>query len=133
MRTLLLFLLQMINRQFGTTRTVYLVGRYAIKVPVFNNWNLFLHGLLANMQEAAFSGLKWSQLCPVLFSIRGGWLIVMQRAEPLTIEEFSELDYAEYIKGGKDLPKGEWIIPVEDKLSSFGKLDGNIVAVDYGS
>lgn len=121
------------ERRFGTNRTVYLIGKWAIKVPVLSNWNLFLHGLLANMQEAGFSLLKWPELCPVLFACRGGWFIVMRRAESLTMGEFEHIDYAEWIKGGRELPKGEWVIPVENKLDSFGKLDGRIVAVDYGT
>lgn len=36
------------TRKFGTHRTVYLIGSWAIKVPVLNCWRLFLHGLLAN-------------------------------------------------------------------------------------
>jgi hypothetical protein len=85
------------------------------------------------MQESGFSLLKWPQLCPVVYACRGGWFLIMRRAEPLTHEQFSALDYAEWIKGGKDLPKGEWLIPVENKLDSFGLLDDRLVAVDYGS
>lgn len=118
---------------YGTTRTVILIGGYAIKIPVFTEWRLFLSGLLANIQEVTFSRAGWPELCPVIWSIPGGWLVVMQRAEPLTREQFFALNYAEWIKGGKDLPKGEWVIPVENKQDSFGYLDGRLVAVDYGS
>lgn len=121
------------KRAFGTNRTVWLIGKWAVKMPVFVEWRLFLIGLLANMQEARFSSVGWSKLCPVVLSLPGGFLNVMHRAEPLTREEFSTLDYAEWIKGGQSLPKGEWIIPVENKLDSFGKLNGRIVAVDYGT
>lgn len=121
------------KRVFGTHRTVYLIGSLAIKVPVFSDWRMFLTGLLANMQEARFSKAKWPQLCPVLFACPGGWFTVMRRAEPLSREQFFALDYAEWIKGGNDLPKGEWVIPVENKLDSFGLLNGRIVAVDYGT
>lgn len=85
------------------------------------------------MQEVTFSRTGWPELCPVVFALPGGWLTVMRRAEPLTREQFENLDFAEWIKGGTDLPKGEWVIPVENKLDSFGVLAGRIVAVDYGS
>jgi hypothetical protein len=121
------------RRLRGTNRTVYLVGRWAIKFPVLKDWRLFLTGLLANIQETTFSSMGWPELCPVVLACPGGWFIVMKRAVSLTNEQFAELDYAEWIKGGNDLPKGEWIIPVENKIDSFGVIEGNIVAVDYGS
>ena len=121
------------TRAFGTHRTVYLVGHWAIKIPVLSIWRMFLRGLLANMQEAEFSRLRWPELCPVLFAMPGGWFVIMRRAEPITRDEFFALDYAQWIKHGEALPAGEWIIPVENKLDSFGRVDGRIVAVDYGS
>jgi hypothetical protein len=117
----------------GTHRVVYLVGPYAIKRPVFRPWRLFLCGLLANMQEATFSDAGWSELCPVVFAMPGGWFNIMRRAEPITNEQFAKLNYSEWIRGGQALPDGDWIIPVENKQCSFGILDGRIVAVDYGS
>jgi hypothetical protein len=123
----------MISLRYGTTRTVLLIGCWAVKIPAFTEWRLFLQGLLANMQEATFSRAGWPQLCPVLWSLPGGWLVVMRRTEPLTREQFLGLDYAEWIKRGEDLPTGEWVIPVENKQDSFGHLDGVIVAVDYGN
>lgn len=58
---------------------------------------------------------------------------MMRRAQPLSREQFFSLNYGEWIKGGNNLPPGEWVVPVENKLDSFGLLDGRIVAVDYGS
>lgn len=115
------------KRAFGTQRTVFLVGRWAIKVPVFVEWRLFLLGLLANMQEARFSAAGFPGLCPVLFAVPGGFLNVMRRAEPLSRHEFFLLDVASWRL------RGDHEIPVEDKMDSFGVLDGRIVAVDYGS
>ena len=122
-----------IKRAYGTHRITYLIGDYAVKRPVLRPWRLFLCGLLANLQERTFSAAGWPELCPVIISVPGGWLNVMRRAEPLTRDQFFALNYSEWIKGGSDLPKGEWVIPVENKLDSFGILDGRIVAVDYGS
>ena len=122
--------------KYGTTRIVILTSRWAIKLPALTEWRLLLLGLLGNMQETRFSKAKWPQLCPVRFALPGGFLVLMPRADQLSREQFSAfsaLDYAEWIKGGEPLAKGEWIIPVENKLDSFGVLDGRIVAVDYGS
>lgn len=115
------------KRAFGTHRTTLLIGRYAVKVPVFVEWRLFLFGLLANMQEARFSRANWPELCPVVFAVPGGFLNVMQRAEPITREEFWALVSTNWKH------RHNYVLPVEYKLDSFGKLDGRIVAVDYGS
>lgn len=113
--------------KYGTTRTVLLTKNYAFKFPTFVEWRLFLKGLLGNIQETQFSPLS-KQLCPVLFSIPGGFLVVMPRCKPLTLDEFSNLDYESFIYKTPDL-----VLPVENKLDSFGLYEGRIVAVDYGS
>jgi len=115
--------------RYGTTRTVWLVGRYAFKVPALTEWRLFLLGLLANMQERRFSSMRHPKLCPVHWSIPGGWLLVMKRADPLTREEYE--DFCSIMDDWID--DGEFVVPVEAKLDSFGRVDGRIVAVDYGN
>lgn len=82
------------------------------------------------MQEADFARLPWQQLCPVLWSIPGGWLVVMQRARVMTAEEFRSTCVEALIN-----PPGTNIfVPAELKPDSFGYLeDGRLVAIDYGS
>lgn len=115
----------------GVTRFVFLTRRHAIKVPRFWHyghfrWEMFLQGLLANMQEHAFSRTGWPELCPVRWSIPGGWLLVMPRCEPL-VTELTTAQYRELT----DRP--EYHVPAEHKMDSFGWWNGRIVAVDYGS
>lgn len=113
--------------KYGTTRTVFLIFKYAIKIPTFYQWSLFLRGLLANMQESMFSKTKWPELCPVLFSVPCGFLIIQRRAQPIDIEEYYSLSYSELVN------RNEYVIPAEDKPNSWGKINGKIVAVDYGN
>lgn len=113
---------------YGCTRTVLLIGSWVIKIPSVVEWRLFLYGLLANIQERRFSKTGWPELCPVLWALPGGWLIIMRRAEPLTREQFMTFD----IDGFREKP-GHLITGVENKMDSFGWIDGRIVAVDYGS
>lgn len=115
------------RRAFGTHRTTWLIGNYAVKTPVFVEWRLFLLGLLANMQEARFSACGWPELCPVVFRLPGGFVNVMRRAEPLTREQFFGFNYEQFAH------KPDYWVPVENKWDSFGLLNGRIVAVDYGS
>ncbi len=111
----------------GTTRHAFLIGRYAIKTPhVCNGWELFLCGLLGNIQERKFSGSD-PVFCPIVFSIWGGFICVMKRATPMTGEQFDAQVTDEFLNSHSIT------IPCEIKPSSFGTLDGRIVCVDYGS
>jgi hypothetical protein len=113
---------------YGTTRIVFLIGKIAIKIPSITEYRLFLHGLLANMQEVTFSKTKWIELCPILFHIPFGFLVVMKRATPLTREQFETFNIDEFRENPDHL-----LTFVEAKMDSFGIVDGRIVAVDYGS
>lgn len=112
----------------GVTREVFLTKRFAIKTPkLTKGWKLFLHGLLANIQEKEFSEARWPELCPVVFAVWGGWLIAMPRARLLTDAEWKSFRFSTFTK------KPDYLIPVENKRDSFGILNGRIVALDYGS
>lgn len=106
------------NWKRGITREVLLVWRWAVKFPSVRSWELFLRGLLANGQEA-----RWwretgdARLCPVLWSLPLGLLVVMPRCG-----EVSEVDYATF----EGLPK-------EAKLENYGLHEDRTVLVDYGS
>lgn len=115
----------------GVTRFVILTRRYAIKVPRFWHygefrWEMFLAGLLGNMQERMFAKTGWPELCPVYFALPGGWLLVMPRVEMLT-EELTEEQYEAFTD------RQDYHVPAEHKADSFGYLNGRLVAIDYGS
>lgn len=114
----------------GISRTVFLVGPWAFKFPTARyGWAKFLAGLLANMQETTFSRARWPELCPVLASVPGGFLVVMPRVRVMTDEEFERFDYLGFVW----TPDGDRQVPVEAKSDSFGWLDGRVVAIDYGN
>jgi hypothetical protein len=110
----------------GTTRVVILTKRFAFKFPTYVSWRLFLNGLLCNMQEKQFSGTS-PNLCPVLWSLPGGFLVVMPRCEPITRATFFGMDVQTFIE------QPDMFLPVENKQDSFGWYKDRIVAVDYGS
>lgn len=128
----------------GVTREVLLVGRYAFKFPkVTCGWKMFLQGLLCNMQEAVWGRCAdMPEFCPVVFSIPGGWLVVMKRARPLSDDEWSA--FLRVLVGTdaihtfhprdeiKSWTGGDYLIPAEIKINSFGLLGDQIVVVDYG-
>lgn len=113
----------------GVTRTVVLTKRWAFKFPAVHRlrWSCFLMGLLGNMQERSFTRLSDVRLMPVVFSLWGGFMVVMPRAEELTEEQFGDFEYREW--AGAPVPL---VSLVEDKRSSFGWFEGRVVAVDYG-
>lgn len=113
--------------KYGCTRLVILCGKYAFKFPqVCYQWRHFLLGLLGNMQEIHMSTLKDDRMCPVRFSIAGGWLVVMPRCKELSQDDFFGMDFT-------DFQSGDFQVPVENKLDSFGWYQNRIVALDYGS
>lgn len=112
----------------GSTRWTFLVGRYAIKIPSCHSYKNFLWGLLGNIQEKSLSTLKSKKLCPVLFSIPGGFLSIYPKALRLSDDQFNSIDFEEWTENKEEGFK----IPIENKICSFGILNGNIVAVDYG-
>lgn len=104
----------------GMTRTVVLVGRYAIKLPLGRSWRMCLYGLLSNMQEAAWGRLRLPVLCPVVWAVRGGWLVVMRRTLPYPADWPLPDEVAQHYP---------W---VDFKAENFGLLEGRVVVVDYG-
>ena len=111
--------------KYGTTRTVLLVGKYAFKIPATTEWKLFLCGLIGNIQEAQYSKhlADKKDIAKVLWSIPGGLLVCMQRANPITRDEFFQLNIHETDRFNM----------TERKQCCLGKIEGKIVAVDYGS
>ena len=114
----------------GSTRIVVCIGSVAIKLPRFDRWRNFLLGLLANLQERDFSSCGWPELCPVIWAAPGGFLSLMKRARPMTEAEFEVFDWDMWAR--KSL-EDDYFVPVEPKVSSFGWMDGRLVAVDYGN
>lgn len=117
----------------GATRTVFLVWRWAIKVPVLGGgWARFLQGMLANLQERYWSNQGYPQLCPVLFADPLGVVVVMPRLvtipRPLATEDFDVLSAITSSDGFLCS-----LSILDNAPHNFGWLNGRIVAVDFGS
>lgn len=114
----------------GATRWVFLVGKYAFKIPSLHSWKCFLWGLLANMKEKEFSGIKdeefKNKLCPIVFHIPLGFLVVMPKVRVLKNKELS------IEKLNKFCNSTFATIPAELKYDSFGYYKNKLVAIDYG-
>ncbi len=93
------------------------------------SYKMFLHGLLANMQEAMW----WRQtedvrLCPVKWSIPLGILTTMERCKSVYTNDDWYLDYL--------WDKDHWSgLPAESKPQNFGRkneIGEPVVIIDYG-
>lgn len=111
---------------FGTSRVAIVGHRLTFKLPNPQRWRLFLYGLLANMQETTFAKTGWPELCPVFFSLPGGFLVVMPTCR-IHGEKLSEEDYLAFTQ------KEDYAVPAENKADTFGYYQDRMVAVDYGS
>ncbi|KAB3419167.1 hypothetical protein F9Z84_06575 [Escherichia coli] len=70
--------------QHGTTRTVFLIGKYAFKIPIFKNgYRAFVRGILGNVAEASISKCCPNYFLPVVWSLPFGLLVVMPRVKPI--------------------------------------------------
>jgi hypothetical protein len=109
----------------GVTRTVILIGRYAIKVPslrggvygvreLIGGW---CRGVLANDSEREWSGQPGT--CPVLWSLLG-LVNVYPRCEPVHLAD-DQIDYDAIGFPG----------PTDRKPDNLGYLHGRLVWVDY--
>lgn len=120
----------------GITRTVWLVGRWAVKVPSLRRYGSGLAGLLwsitrgiqANLSEREWSGLEGDDvpdrglLCPLRWSLLGGIINVYPRCVPWPVDEH----------GAALRPLPETEIPLgDDKPENWGLLGGRPVRIDY--
>lgn len=114
----------------GATRTVFLIGDYAIKLPRLGaGWRPFLRGLCANgIEREWWRDTRDPRLCPVLFGIPGGWLLIMPCCHGVIVEAPGLEEFLERFCDGDD-----YRIPAEAKSDSFGYLGDRLVAVDYGN
>ncbi len=112
----------------GSTRLVILTKSYAFKIPRLNKWKDFLNGLLSNLQEIDFNKLNEPKLCPVLFSLPLGLLVIMPKCRILRDFEMNRKQLEEYCKVSEN-----FILPCEYKEDSFGYYKGKLVCVDYGN
>lgn len=108
----------------GVTRLVFLIGRYAIKIPNFTYSHLhFLNGCYSNWSERHVTKLKIEEFqvktAPTLFCSWFGLLSVQIRAEP----RIADLTEAE-----KDYFKNQ---TTDIKPQNFGYIKGRLVCVDY--
>lgn len=119
----------------GGSRIVVFAFKLAFKIPYLRN---FKHCRRCNLLEVSrwkefgskeFNGVS---LCPVRFYLPFGILLVMPEAEHFSPEEWSKI--TEYEKNIRFYGPAQSLGVMEDYgcRTSYGKLNGKIVVIDYG-
>jgi len=108
----------------GDFRRVILLGRIALKIPRIRNASA---GLRCNRWEREVWRkwrliFGWENLCPVRFADPLAAFLVMPRAtQPVTREDVREADLDYYPGIDSECKPGDW-----------GRVDGRVLALDYG-
>jgi hypothetical protein len=110
----------------GATRNVLLIGKYALKFPVFSSHKFFLVGCLHNWQERVF--YKASDMycintkhlmCPSIFCSWFGILQIQLRATQLD-RELTNKEINLFSAVCSDIKK-----------ENFGLLNNKLICIDY--
>lgn len=100
----------------GYSRTVLLIGPWAVKVPSVRGYRRFLWGLLSNLAEAARRQTPGA--APVLLRLPLGLAVVQPRCDP--------------VPDGVPIPAHvRALAGYDDKACSYGLHRGEVVALDY--
>lgn len=119
----------LLKKRNGATRQVFLTKRYAIKIPSFYSWKLFLTGLCCNITEHEFTSLNDPYLCPVIWKSWLGLVIVMPRTKEVTNIGLWKTE----IHHARHHTLVESMYMSDCKPSNYGYLKGKLVKIDYGS
>lgn len=116
----------------GISRHTFALGsRYVLKVPRLDGWVPFLNGLLGNVHEAERHDPSWPELCPVVVALPGGLALVARRAAPCDDSAATRAEIEALCERAAE--SGRLVATLAElKPSSWGWLDGRLVAVDYG-
>lgn len=105
----------------GITRTVLLIGRYAIKMPTLRyGLDAWAWGIVSNISEREWQNYEdWQgKVVPVLRSWLGGLIQVYPRCERF---DPSSMQYPQFSN----------FAPGDQKPDNYGVLNGSVVCVDY--
>lgn len=116
----------MIKIKSGVTRIVFLIGKYAIKVPNFRYQHKhFLHGCFANFSERVHTkSMKclpemYIKIAPTVFCAWFGLISIQQRVVLMNRDlSENEIEYFNFLT-------------TDIKKENFGWLKRHLVCIDY--
>lgn len=117
----------------GATRRVFVFKTFVIKVPNTQEYKLFLHGILANLQEKVFSRINRPDLAKVKFCGKLGLFLIMERAETLDVINLDWLKFKEDLEEQYKNDEMKEFMLSDAKPCNWGYIDNKLVKIDYGS
>ena len=118
----------------GSTRKVFIFNNLVVKMPLIkkNCYRNFLKGLLANEREGRlYYQTKRSDLCPVVYYNKFGFILIQKRAKVLN-NNINWNNFYEYINCKYKNDSLKEIMLSDLKPSNFGILNKKLVKIDYG-
>jgi hypothetical protein len=106
----------------GYSRTVLLTDEFAFKFPSIKSWERFKCGVGSNRSEAKRSRIFYDVVAPTLYSNYFGLLNIQPCCEVMPDDLIINNDRLERLLEA---------VGFDNKLDSFGILNGNVVAIDY--
>jgi hypothetical protein len=119
-----------VERSFGCSREVFLVGRFAIKVPTWRrSWLNFLNGFISNLGERRFQHTEIPCIAKVVWSDPLGLIVVMERcSQP---RNFTEHHLRKLIELGR-FEGADYRFSDDLHVGNVGFVGRRLVLLDYG-
>lgn len=117
----------------GITRTVFVFKNKVLKIPTFREWRLFLHGMIANINEGdCYKNLsKREDLAEVYYYNKLGIFLIMERVNVCDNNEWYSL--LELLKEKYKDDELKELFMSDYKPGNWGRRsDGTFVKIDYG-
>lgn len=106
---------------------------FVIKIPNTNKYRLFLHGILANLQEKRFSKTNRPDLAKVKFCDCFGIVLIMEKAEVLNNENTDLKLFKKTLKSKYKNDKMKSFMLSDLDCSNWGYRNDMLVKIDYGN
>lgn len=119
-----------INRK-GCTRTVLVFNDFVVKIPTLRSWELFLHGLLANISEERFTrGLdNRLGLVPMYYGSKLGICVISKRVREVRHRGLFWVELTRLVVLS-DLHPDFWYH--DAKPENYGFINNQLVKIDLG-
>lgn len=133
----------------GSRRTIFLIGKYVIKIPKFKSWVSFIKGICENLEERYWWSSDGSRkrnpkqlwnhlyLAEIFWADRFGFIVVMERVSTFFIKEGEDIQDCYRSMFNKDMEKlikemKGYHFGSDIKPSNVGYSHGRLVLLDYG-
>lgn len=115
----------------GSSRFVFIINNYVIKVPIFLSWRRFISGIVSNFIEYnSYMKTKSDYINRILFNF-GGIITISERLDEITENEFNNLSEENKIEFNKFI-----FNDIEFVYKNIGKKTENGITsyklIDYG-